>query len=100
MTLSTTTTGPRLTARATTIGNDRGDSRQSLASFSRTTSAIFSGRVHDKSAERLGALARSTIECIAQSDALCHNVEHTMLVTIVGRDILRGRTLIAPDRAL
>jgi len=57
------------------------------------------GSAHNESAERLGALARSTIECIAQSDALYHNFEHTMLVTVVGRDILRGRTLthqIAP----
>ncbi len=44
-------------------------------------------------AERLGSLARSTIECIARSDALYHNYEHTMLVTMVGRDILRGRVL-------
>ncbi len=51
------------------------------------------GSAQNESAERLGALARSTIECIARSDALYHNFEHTMLVTIVGRDILRGRTL-------
>ncbi|MGA8713807.1 MAG: metal-dependent phosphohydrolase, partial [Roseiarcus sp.] len=51
------------------------------------------GSAHNEGAERLGALARSTIECIARSDALYHNFEHTMLVTIVGRDILRGRTL-------
>ena len=44
-------------------------------------------------AERLGSLARSAIECIARSDALYHNFEHTMLVTMVGRDILRGRVL-------
>ena len=47
----------------------------------------------NESAERLGSLARSTIECIARSDALYHNYEHTMLVTMVGRDILRGRVL-------
>jgi hypothetical protein len=47
----------------------------------------------NESAERLGALARSTIEYIARSDALYHNYEHTMLVTMVGRDILRGRVL-------
>jgi len=51
------------------------------------------GPGQDEYAERLGALARSAIECIARSDALYHNFEHTMLVTIVGRDILRGRTL-------
>jgi hypothetical protein len=50
-------------------------------------------------AERLGALARSTIECLARSDALYHNFEHTLQVTIVGRDILEGMRLsqrIAP----
>jgi hypothetical protein len=44
-------------------------------------------------AERLGAFARSTIECLARSDALYHNFEHTLLVTLVGRDILQGLTL-------
>ena len=52
------------------------------------------GSAHNESAERLGALARITIECIGGSDALYHNFEHTLLVTIVGRDILRGRTLL------
>ena len=47
------------------------------------------GRAHEDQAERLGALARSTIECLARSDALYHNFEHTMLVAHVGRDILR-----------
>ncbi len=51
------------------------------------------GSAHSDEAERLGALARITIECIGRSDALYHTFEHTMLVTMVGRDILRGRTL-------
>lgn len=51
------------------------------------------GRAHDDHAERLGALARSTIECLGRSDALYHNFEHTLLVTMVGRDILQGLTL-------
>jgi len=51
------------------------------------------GASQDEYAERMDSLARSAIECIARSDALYHNFEHTMLVTIVGRDILRGRTL-------
>ena len=53
---------------------------------------IFGSSQNDE-AERLGALARTTIECIARSDALYHTYEHTMLVSMVGRDILRGRTL-------
>ena len=53
---------------------------------------IFGLEQQDR-AERLSSLARSTMECIGRSDALYHNLEHTMLVTMVGRDILRGRTL-------
>lgn len=48
------------------------------------------GSAHDALAERLGSLARITIECIGRSDALYHNYEHTWLVTMVGRDILQG----------
>ncbi|TMJ83983.1 MAG: HD domain-containing protein, partial [Alphaproteobacteria bacterium] len=51
------------------------------------------GSAHDDHAERLGSLARSTIEYLGMSDALYHNFEHTLQVTIVGRDILQGMTL-------
>ena len=51
------------------------------------------GPAHDDMAERLGSFARSTIECLARSDALYHNFEHTLQVTMVGRDILEGMTL-------
>jgi hypothetical protein len=51
------------------------------------------GPAHDDVAERLGSLARSTIECLGRSDAPYHNFEHTLLVTMVGRDILQGLTL-------
>jgi hypothetical protein len=51
------------------------------------------GSAHDDVAERIGSLARSTIECLAMSDALYHNFEHTLQVTMVGRDILQGMTL-------
>ncbi len=51
------------------------------------------GSAHSELADRVGSLARITIECIGRSDALYHNFEHTVLVTTVGRDILLGRTL-------
>jgi hypothetical protein len=51
------------------------------------------GSTHDETAERLGSLARMTIECLGRSDALYHNYEHTWLVTMVGRDILQGLTM-------
>jgi hypothetical protein len=48
------------------------------------------GSAHADEAERLGSAARATIELLARSDALYHNYEHTLQVTIVGRDILQG----------
>jgi hypothetical protein len=44
--------------------------------------------------ELIPAVARISLECIGNSDALYHNVEHTMLVTQVGYDIMRGRALL------
>jgi len=38
-------------------------------------------------------IARIALECIGNSDALYHNIEHTMLVTLAGHDIVRGRAL-------
>jgi hypothetical protein len=43
--------------------------------------------------ELVPSIARIALECIGNSDALYHNVEHTMLVTLAGHDILRGRSL-------
>jgi hypothetical protein len=43
--------------------------------------------------EMVPSIARIAIECIGNSDALYHNAEHTMLVTLAGHDILRGRAL-------
>src|SRR5262249_51488232 len=36
---------------------------------------------------------RLALACIGNSDALYHNVEHTMLVPLVGHDIFKGRAL-------
>ena len=44
--------------------------------------------------ELVQSAARLALDCIGNSDALYHNVEHTMLVTLVGYDILRGRRLL------
>ena len=43
--------------------------------------------------EMVPSAARIALECIGNSDALYHNVEHTLLVTLAGHDILRGRAL-------
>jgi hypothetical protein len=47
--------------------------------------------------ERLCSLARSTIECLGRIDALYHNFEQTLLVTLVGRDILK---VLAPSKRI
>jgi hypothetical protein len=44
--------------------------------------------------ELVQSAARLAIDCLGNSNALYHNVEHTMLVTLVGYDILRGRRLL------
>lgn len=43
--------------------------------------------------EIVPGVVRLAMECIGNSDALYHNVEHTLLVTLAGHDILRGRAL-------
>ncbi len=54
------------------------------------------GSVDAKLTELIPGVARISLECIGNSDALYHNVEHTMLVTLVGYDIMRGRALLMP----
>src|SRR3954469_517973 len=49
--------------------------------------------------EFLPYAAKLTLECIGNSDALYHNIEHSMLVTLVGHDILIGRSLQRPTTA-
>ena len=49
--------------------------------------------------EFVQSAARLSIDCIGNSDALYHNVEHTMLVTLVGYDILKGRRLLTETNA-
>lgn len=41
--------------------------------------------------EILGWAGRMALERISQTDALYHNVEHTIMVTLVGQEILRGK---------
>jgi hypothetical protein len=49
--------------------------------------------------ELVQSAARLAIDCIGNSDALYHNVEHTMLVTLVGYDIMKGRRLLTETSA-
>src|SRR5499433_4569668 len=57
------------------------------------------GSTHAHLAELVPSIARIALECIGNSDALYHNVEHTMLVTLVGYDIMRGRSLLTRTSA-
>lgn len=60
---------------------------------------LFGSAQHEH-AERLDGIAWIALECLSRSDALYHNLEHTFLVTLVGRDILRGCILterLEPD---
>jgi hypothetical protein len=52
------------------------------------------GSTHAEVTELIPSMARLALECIGNSDALYHNVEHTMLVTLVGYDIMKGRALL------
>ncbi len=53
------------------------------------------GSSHAHLVETVPSIARIAAECIGNSDALYHNIEHTMLVTLAGHDILCGRALHA-----
>ncbi len=54
------------------------------------------GSTEARLTELIPAVARISLECIGNSDALYHNVEHTMLVAQVGYDIMKGRALLTP----
>src|SRR4051812_126314 len=49
------------------------------------------GRQNEEYADILRWVGTTVLEIIAVSDALYHDVEHTMMVTLVGQEILRGR---------
>ena len=55
------------------------------------------GTSHPRLAELIPFAADLALGCIANSDALYHNVEHTMLVTLAGHDIFKGRALLVPS---
>src|SRR5215204_2560854 len=71
---------------------------QALGSFLASETRGRFGSSHARLAEFLPYAARLTLECIGNSDALYHNIEHTMLVTLAGHEILNGRALLAPTQ--
>src|SRR3974390_2646731 len=72
---------------------------QDLGSFLASDTKDRFGSSHARLAEIIPFAARLALDCIGNSDALYHNVEHTMLVTLVGYDIMKGRALLMPTRA-
>src|SRR3954452_5733134 len=66
---------------------------QALGSFLTTETTGRFGASRAELPELLPYAARLALECIGNSDALYHNIEHSMLVTLVGHDILVGRAL-------
>lgn len=49
------------------------------------------GNLKPEYADIIASTANMALELIANSDALYHNVEHTVLVTLTGQEILRGK---------
>ena len=69
---------------------------EALGSFLASDMNRRFGSSHARLTELVPSVARLALECIGNSDALYHNVEHTMLVTLAGHDIMRGRALLIP----
>jgi hypothetical protein len=49
--------------------------------------------------ELVQSAAGLALDCIGNSDALYHNLEHTMFVTLVGHEIMEGRSLLTSTSA-
>jgi hypothetical protein len=64
-----------------------------LEDFLRSSMRRWFGASQPSMAEIVPGAARLALECIGNSDALYHNVEHTLLVALAGHDILHGRAL-------
>jgi hypothetical protein len=69
---------------------------EALGSFLAADMKRRFGSSHARLTELIPSVAQLALEGIGNSDALYHNVEHTMLVTLAGHDIMKGRALLAP----
>ena len=70
---------------------------EALGSFLASDMKDRFGSSHARLAELIPFAARLALDCIGNSDALYHNVEHTLLVTTAGHDIFMGRALLMPS---
>jgi hypothetical protein len=67
---------------------------EALGSFLASDMKRRFGSSHAPLTELIPAVAQLALEGIGNSDALYHNVEHTMLVTLAGHEIMKGRALL------
>ncbi len=67
--------------------------RLAAESLEKVLGSFMRRRYGDAAANVVESATRTTMECIGNSDALYHNIEHTMLVTLAGHSILSGRYL-------
>ena len=74
-------------------------SAEALGSYLSSDLDLRFGSTEAELTELIPSVARLALECIGNSDSLYHNVEHTMLVTLVGYDIMKGRSLLMPTSA-
>lgn len=51
------------------------------------------GDLNPDYADAIAKVAKTALQSIATSDALYHNVEHTILVTLAGQEILKGKQI-------
>jgi hypothetical protein len=70
-----------------------------LEEFLRTFMRRAFGSAERQLLEIVPNAAHIAMECIGNSDALYHNVEHTLLVTLAAHDIIRGRALYTQTTA-
>ena len=67
--------------------------RLAAESLKKLLGSFMRRRYGESPANIVESATRTAMECIGNSDALYHNVEHTMLVTLAGHSILSGRYL-------
>jgi hypothetical protein len=72
---------------------------QALSSFLTSETKDRYGSSHSRIAGVLPFAARLTLEFIGNSDALYHDIEHSMLVTLAGHDIMTGRAMLRATTA-
>src|SRR5215831_12601020 len=69
--------------------------RLAAESLEKLLGSFMRRRYDEYYARMIESATRTAMECIGNSDALYHNIEHTMLVTLAAHAIMTGRHLHA-----